>query len=188
MIHEDYCNEEIHNYLRGEDEYYMCQFCNLQLEYYKPIAIQKCCKTPNFIIDKGKVCTNCGVIDFYYKSILPYIDFHENKWKFRQKSIYNPKYVILKTLYSYKTNQIKHLTYNTQDKILRICKEIYKIKNNRKRMVSILYIIRLIFEMMNMEYKFIPLPKSKKTRIYYIKWRKNIIKLIGDKINLIIQK
>ena len=49
--------------------------------------------------------------------------------KLEKKTIYNPKYCILKKLYSYK---IKQLTNNAQDKILRIFKEIYKIEDNRK--------------------------------------------------------
>ena len=55
-------------------------------------------------------------------------------------------------------------------------------------MVSINYIIRCIFKMMKMDYKFIPLPKSQKTRMYYKKWWESIKILIGDKINNIIQK
>ena len=169
MEEEYYCNEDIHKYMRENNEYEegICLFCNLQLEEYKPKTIQKCCENPNFIFDKGRVCINCGIIDFNYTYIIPYINFHENKYKFRIKTIYNPKYWILKTLDSY---EIKQITYNTQDKILRICKEIYKIEYKRNRMVSINYIIRCIFKMMKRDYEFIPLPKSQKTRMYYKKW------------------
>ena len=161
----------------------LCLFCNEKISEYKPRTIQKCCETPNLIIDKGEVCTNCGIIDFNYKCISPYINFYDIK--FRTKTIYNPKYWIIRKINSY---GIKQVTYNTQDKILRICKEIYKIKDTT-RIISINYIIRCLFRKMKIIfYKSIPLPKSQKTRIYYKRWWKRIIRLIGGKINNIIQK
>ena len=39
----NYCNEDIHNYLRGEEDYIMCPFCDLQFEEYKPRKIEPCC-------------------------------------------------------------------------------------------------------------------------------------------------
>ena len=184
-----YCNEYIHNELREIDKDILCPFCNLQLEEeYKPIKIEFCCDQQHFINDNGIVlCINCGIKSINDEYVMPYINFYENKFKFRTKTIYNPKYCILKTLKSYK---IKLLTYKTQDKILRIFKEIYNVerKDNRKRMISIHYIIRCIFKMMKMDYKFIPLPKSKKTIEYYKTWWITAIILIEDKINNIIQK
>ena len=83
---ENYCTEDIHNYLREEKGCILCPFCDLQLEEYQPKIIQKCCEKPNLIIDKGRVCTNCGTIDFNYKYISPYLDFYENKYKIRKKN------------------------------------------------------------------------------------------------------
>ena len=93
-LEEYYCNEDIHKYMRENNEYEegICLFCNLQLEEYKPKTIQKCCENPNFIFDKGRVCINCGIIDFNYSYMIPYMNFPEDKYKIRIKTIYNPKY------------------------------------------------------------------------------------------------
>ena len=55
-------------------------------------------------------------------------------------------------------------------------------------MISVNYIIqmRMIFKMMGIPYKKIPISKSKKTLAFYNKYWASIMSLIGDKIKSII--
>ena len=42
--------------------------------------------------------------------------------------------------------KLNNITYNTQDKLLRICEEIYKIEYKRNRMISIKLYNTLYFQ------------------------------------------
>ena len=64
---------------------------------------------------------------------------------------------------------------------------IPKVNNTtRKRLISINYILKMIFIMMGLPYDHIPISKSKKTLSYYKKYWDTIMSLIGDKIQSII--
>ena len=60
------------------------------------------------------------------------------------------------------------------------------MNENRKRMISVSFIMRRIFKMMGLPCDNIPVSKSKKTLAFYEKYWNAIIGLIGDKIQSII--
>ena len=185
-----YCNDIIHDYLKDETNYFYCPFCgDYKLHETQNIKKYKCCDKMKLINNNGTmVCQICGIIT-YYEYCNEYIDFYEKKYKFRGKTIYNRYYHVQHILNSYDKKQF---TYHTRDKKFNIFKKIdiiqEEVNNNRKRMISIHYIIRCIFKTMNLEYKFIDLPKSKKTLQHYKSWWRNVLGLIGQEIYDIIQK
>ena len=69
---------------------------------------------------------------------------------------------------------------------LEIGKIIDQVNGNRKRMISINFIMRKIFKMMGIPYKNIPISKSKKTLAFYDQYWARIMSLIGDKMKSII--
>lgn len=58
-----------------------------------------------------------------------------------------------------------------------------QVDTDRKRMVSIKFILKQLFDILRIKYKFIPLTKSKKTLKYYVDWWAQIYDLIKDNIN-----
>ena len=57
---------------------------------------------------------------------------------------------------------------------------------NRKRMISLKYILRQVFEMLGLPYNKIQITKSKKTLVSYEQYLNQIMLLIGGKIKSII--
>ena len=89
------CNNEIHEELvsLGIER---CYFCD-ELLVKHTIKIT-CCENQNLIIDNAKIaCSSCGQMDKFV-NVKEYIDCHENKFKFRRKSIYHRKYHIINKL------------------------------------------------------------------------------------------
>ena len=84
------------------------------------------------------------------------------------------------------------ISVNNRTKIYLIFEDIDKIlpqvKGNRKRMISIEYILRQLFEILRMKYELIPLSKSKTTLKYYNQWWNTVFGLIKDDIHKIINK
>ena len=64
--------------------------------------------------------------------------------------------------------------YYKREEILRIFRLIdplwLQVNIGRKRMISVNFILKQLFDILGIEYKFIPLTKSKKTLNYYSKW------------------
>ena len=115
-----------------------------------------------------------------------YVDFHENRHRFRQKSVYQRKYHlenILRDICSKYNLQISvsnlakiHQTFIEIDKIL------LQINGDRKRMISINFTLKRLFQILKLPYENIPITKSKKTmEIYEVYWME-IMLLIGEKI------
>ena len=77
--------------------------------------------------------------------------------------------------------------YYNREKILRIFALIdqaaKQVHTDRKRMVCIKFILKQLFDILGIEYKYIPLTKSKKTLMYYSQWWKRVYALIKDDIN-----
>ena len=68
------------------------------------------------------------------------------------------------------------------------CEKNRSGNNDRKRMISVKFVLRRIFRILEKEYKCIPLSESKKTlKFYNIRW-KQIYKLIKDDICVILRK
>ena len=69
-----------------------------------------------------------------------------------------------------------------------IDKILLQVNGNRKRMIDIMFILKQLFQKLDLPHETIPISKSKKTLKYYNRWWKNINKLIEDDINKIINK
>ena len=82
------------------------------------------------------------------------------------------------------------ISYHNKCKIERVFAEIGNIidqvNGNRKRMISIIYILRKLLNMMNLPFDNIPISKSKRTLAFYDQYWASIMSLIGDKIKSII--
>ena len=133
------------------------------------------CKESEFDLVSGfKICVNCGSQNERY---LGYFDKRDqDRLLFRKKSIYQRKYH-----YEKKVNQIsKRLKlsedekYDLYNKLMEIDNKIMEILNkqfNRKRMISIIYLIkRILKEMGNVKYKLIYLNIGDQTLVNYEKW------------------
>ena len=150
-----------------------------------------CCEKIDLIKDDGmNVCQNCGVVNGYDLQA-PYIDFRDNKYKMRRKSVYIRKYHILNVINDITQKNNIQIGNNNREKILRIFALINKVLpqvngDSRKRMINIKFILRQIFRILGMEYKFIPLSKSKKTLIFYkLSWKQvyELIKMMLLKLS-----
>ena len=180
-----YCNEIIHNYLINDGEL-LCPFCDEQLKKLQN-TVEPCCSEQDMgNINGMNVCINCGLVDGYVY-VDEYINFHENMYRIRRKSIYNRKYHIDNVLNSISEIQ---LTYQQREKIYKVFVEIESVLNEvndgRKRMISIKYVIKKLFKMLGLPYKDINVTKSKRTLTYYKQYWKKVRLLIGDRIQSII--
>ena len=134
------------------------------------------------------VCRNCGIVDGYER-VKEYVNFYDNMYRIRRKSVYHRKYHIENVIYKANIN----ISRDKKDKICKVFDEIEKIvpliDNNRKRMISINFIIRHLFllYMPGVPYEHIKITKSKNTLKYYNDYWKSIDEMIGDKIKSIIQ-
>ena len=134
-----------------------------------------CKRDDCFTIDKGfKLCENCGSQNEHF---LGYFDQRDkDRLLFRKKSIYQRKYH-----YEKKVNQISKRLKLTEeekcdlyDKLMVIDNNVMEILNKqfcRKRMISIVYLIKKILEEMgNVKYKLIYLNIGDQTLVNYEKW------------------
>ena len=133
----------------------------------------------------------CGTVQGYAVA-KEYIDFYENRHKFKRKSYYHRKYHINNTILDIKQKYNIEISYHQKCKIDRVFIEIGRIIINeanikRKRMISINFILRQVLSMLKIPFEDIPISKSKKTLAFYDKYWANIMSLIGDKINNITQ-
>ena len=76
--------------------------------------------------------------------------------------------------------------YYNRENILRMFKLIDQIKPEvnigRKRMISFNFILKQLFDILGIEYKFIPFTRSKNTLKYYSQWWGRVYALIRDDI------
>ena len=165
-----YSDEEIKKYLEILNNY------NKSMQKISPKA--KCFSWPNieyFTIDSGyKVCDECGAANGHVLGFYDVKDY--DRLYYRKKSIYHRKYH-----YEKKVNQISKIL-NLKDeqkcelyyKLMKIDNHIMEILNKqyfRKRMISIIYLIKKILEEMVCEnYKEINLKISSQTLEIYEKW------------------
>ena len=181
------CNNDIHEELKVTEV--LCPFCDKRIAESNPIRYQ-CCNNQKIINDNTmKVCQSCGVIQEYNYS-REYVDFYQNMSRFQRKSVYHRKYHINNHLMQLQDNHGINVTCLQKHKIDCIYNEIGDVirivNSSRKRMISINFIMRKIFEMMGIPYKNIPISKSKKTLDFYDRYWTTIMSLIGDKIKSII--
>ena len=138
----------------------------------------KCCACENresFTIDCGyKICEECGVLNGHVLGFYDNKDF--DRLFYRKKSVYQRKYY-----YEKKVNKISksiNLTNKQKNKLLvklmKIDNNVMEILNkeyNRKRMISINYLIKKLLAKMGCEkYKLIYLKISPETLNNYENW------------------
>ena len=83
--------EKLHETDLLKKEYKMCPFCCVILHNEDDIKTDNddnCCDKKELLVDDYQMtCQNCGTVDhFIYKN--DYIDFYENMYKIRKKSVY----------------------------------------------------------------------------------------------------
>ena len=166
-----YSKEEIKKYL------------DILHKYTKPPEVEKSRKTKCWncqrddcftIVSGFKLCENCGSQNEHF---LGYFDKKDqDRLLFRKKSIYQRKYH-----YEKKVDQVSKMIQLTEDekyelynKLMVIDNKVMEILNkqfNRKRMISIGYLMKKILEEMgNKKYKLIDLNISYQTLANYEKW------------------
>ena len=189
------CNFSIHNELK-ESGNILCPFCYINLENSdeKPqdrlAKYDLCCESPNIINDNScVVCQSWGVVQGY-DSASEYVDFYNNRHKIKRKSVYHRKYHINNILTDISTKY--RITYSVDQKNkMRIFSVIGKIlpqiNGERKRMISVNFIIVKILKMMKLPHSYVKVTKSERTITTYQRYWDQIILLIGDKIKGIIQ-
>ena len=95
-----------------------------------------------------------------FKSANEFVDFYENRHRIRKKSVYHIKYHILNVMNDIaQKNNIQIGCYN-REKILRIFALIdqvaKRIDTDQKRMISVNFILKQLFDILGIKYKFIP--------------------------------
>ena len=191
------CNSKIHDEFRNMGEF-NCPFCDIKLEDSdeKPqdrlAKNDLCCDCQDIINDNGMLlCLSCGIVQ-RYESSTEYVDFYENRHKMKRKSVYHRKYHINNILMDISTKHNITFSVEQKNKIMRIFSEIGKIlpqiNGERKRMISLNFILRQVLRMMGLPFNKIPISKSKKTLASYQQYWTQIILLIGDRIKGIIDK
>lgn len=144
------CDLEIHDELIDSGEVY-CPFCDQQISSVNTKNDVSCCASKEIIIDDGfYVCINCGSV-FGYELVNEYIDYYENQYRIRRKSIYQRKYHLENRLIKF------NLRINERNEILSCFKQvenaINKLEQPNRRFPILDYlfykILRLKYEERN---------------------------------------
>ena len=180
----------IHNELIDVGEVY-CPFCDMKLQGYESRQDDSCCDNKEIIKDKGMIiCQNCGSL-YGYEVAREYVDLYENMRRFRRKSMYHRKYHVINRIGFLGGESKVQLSHKNVDRIIRVFKEIDmvlpQVNNSRKRMVSIDFILKKLFDLIGVSVE-VGLSKSPKTIARHIRYWKSIYDLIGEDIQLIISK
>ena len=178
--------EEIHQKLIQEVDAVNCIFCCKQIQDPGKPKRYFCCSNMKWIKDGYLVCKNCGQV---YDNLTAnkFVDLSENRHRIRKKSVYHRKYHILNVINDIAQKNRMQIGYYNRQKILRIFALIdeatKQVDANRKRMVCIKFILKQLFDILGIEYKFFPLTRSRKTLKYYEDWWERVYALIKDDIN-----
>ena len=139
------------------------------------------------------MCKNCGQLHDYLTAD-EYIDFYENRHKMKRKSVCHRKYHILNVINAIAHNNNIHVGYYNREKILRIFRlfdqVIPQVNNFRgRRLISVNFIIKQLFDILRVEYKIIiPLTRSKNTLRYYENWWERVYSLIKADISCLVSQ
>ena len=190
------CNTELHESMNESGEM-VCPFCNEKLDTSKKpqdclVKYYSCCDSQNIINNSGMiVCRCCGIVQGY-ETTREYVDVYENKHKMKRRSVYHRKYHINDILTDISIKYKITFSVNQKNKIMKIFSEIGKIlpqiNGERKRMISVNFILAKILKMMKLPHSYVKITKSKRTKTTYQYHWDQIILLIGDKINRIINE
>ena len=187
------CNTKIHDELKNMGES-SCPFCDRLLVEVDKVEVDKlvepCCSEQDMENVNGmNVCINCGSVHGY-DYVPEHVDFYENMYKIRRKSVYHRKYHIENVLNSICYRNRMQLTHDQRNRIYEIFAKIdsvlHEINDGRKRIISIKFILKQLLKMLGLPYKYINVTKSKKTVRYYEQYWEKVQLLIGDRIQLMI--
>ena len=185
------CNTQIHDELKSMGEP-TCPFCDqllTELTEAEKVIESCCCEQDMENVNGMNVCINCGSVHGY-DYVPEHVDFYENMYKIRRKSVYHRKYHIENVLNSILCETDIQLTYNQREKIYKIFAKIdrvlHEINDGRKRIISIKFILKQLPKMLGLPYKYINVTKSKKTVRYYEQYWEKVQLLIGDRIQSMI--
>ena len=186
------CNKEVDELLIQES-YVNCIFCNKQIRNPGKPNRYFCCNSMRLIKDDFIVRRNCGQVhDEYY--VPEYVDFYGNRHRIRKKSVYHRKYHIINVMNDIAQINNIQIGYYSRENSLRIFQLLDRVTpevNNfgRKRLISVNFIIKQLFDILGVEYKSIPLTRSKNTLKYYEDWWKRVYDLIkGDISRLVVSQ
>ena len=183
------CNSQIQNDLIKMDES-VCPFCNqLLIEGNKDA--EPCCIGQEMANKSGmNLCLNCGIVhtcDYANE----YIDFYENIYRIRRKSVYHRLYHVEKILNNLCFENGIVLTHDQRDRIYKIFIEIGavipSVNKLRRRMISTKYILRQLFKLLDLPFECIKITKSRKTLEFYNRYWAKILELKFDSIMHIIE-
>ena len=138
------CTEEIHQMLIQEENAINCIFCCKQIQDPGKPKRYFCCSNMKLVKDGYLVCINCSQVHDYLTAN-EYIDFYENRYRIKRKSVYHTKYHIINVMNDIaQTNGIQ-IGYYNRENILRIFKLIDNVNHQpgvrRKRLISVNFII-----------------------------------------------
>ena len=131
------CKIELHNEFVSMGEI-IFPFCNEEIQQHNSTSTESCCADVDLIEDCGRlVCIKCGQVNgFYFDN--EYIDFHENMYRIRKKSVYIRKYHVENVINKY--NKEIQLSFQDRNKIYEIFtlmnNVLPEVDQNRKRMIS----------------------------------------------------
>ena len=165
------CNIELHESLIESGDI-VCPFCDQNLEDSdeKPrdrlAKYDSCCDCQDIINNDGMiVCRSCGIVQGY-ETAREYVDLYENRHKIKRKSVYHRKYHINNILMDISTKHNITFSVEQKNKIMRIFSEIGEIlpqiNGERKRMISLNFILRQVSIMMGLPFNEIPISETKK--------------------------
>ena len=122
-----------------------------------------------------------------------YVDFYENRHRIKRKSVYHRKYHILNVINDIAHDNNIQVGYYNREKILRIFRLIDQVipqVNNfrRRRLISVNFIIKQLFDILGVEYKIIPITQSKNTLRYYENWWERVYSLIKADISRLVSQ
>ena len=137
------------------------------------------------------ICKQCASVH-KYQTATEYIDFYENRYKIKRKSVYNRKYHLQNKIRSLVELNNVQISYSDQQKILDMFKTIDKILpivNNKtsKRMIKIDFILNKLFDKLKIPIK-IPQKESKYASSYNEQYWNKINSLIGGEIQSILDR
>ena len=155
------CDMELHEGLIELGDV-VCPFCKWTLEDSdeKPrdrsAKYYLCCDCQDIINNDGMiVCRSCGVVQGY-KTAREYVNFYENIHRMKRKSVYHQKYHLNNILMDIGTKNNITFSFEQKNKIMRIFSEIGKIfpqrNGERKRMISLKFILRQVFRIMGLPF------------------------------------
>ena len=120
-----------------------------------------------------------------------YIDFYENMYKIRRRSVYHRKYHIESVLNNIYFETRIDLTHDQRKKIYKtfeiIGSVIPSVNKLRRRMISTKYILRQLFKLLDLPFECIKITKSRKTLEFYNRYWAKILELKNAEILRIIK-